>query len=97
MYWDVGVVLEFLSLYLPDFNLIEEHFRVLKKFIKKKWHENEDFITREFKISLEWCVDVVGNNVDIIENHFCYVGISIMSRSRDIITWPHAIQGQGAT
>jgi hypothetical protein len=30
----------------------------LKKFIKKKWHENEDFIAREFKMYLEWCVDV---------------------------------------
>jgi transposase len=41
---DVGVVLVFLSLYSPDFNPIKEYFRVLKKFIKKKWHENEDFI-----------------------------------------------------
>ena len=33
---DAGVVLEFLSLYSPDFNPIEEHFGLLKKFIKKK-------------------------------------------------------------
>jgi transposase len=33
---DTGVVLEFLSLYLSDFNPIEKHFGVLKKFIKKK-------------------------------------------------------------
>jgi transposase len=31
-----GVILEFLSLYSPDFNPIEEHFGVLKKFIKRK-------------------------------------------------------------
>jgi len=43
---DAGVVLEFLPPYSPDFNPIEEHFSVLKKFIKKKWHENEDFIAR---------------------------------------------------
>ena len=33
---DAGVVIEFLPLYSPDFNPIEEHFGVLKKFIKKK-------------------------------------------------------------
>lgn len=33
---------------------------MLKKFIKKKWHENGDFIAREFQMFLEWCVDVVG-------------------------------------
>ena len=33
---DAGVILEFLSPYSPDFNPIEEHFGVLKKFIKKK-------------------------------------------------------------
>jgi isfu1 transposase len=48
-----GVILEFLLLYSPDFNPIEEHFGVLKKFIKRKWHENEDFISREFKMFLE--------------------------------------------
>jgi hypothetical protein len=56
---DPGVVLEFLPLYSPDFNPIE-YFGVLKKFIKKKWHENEDFIAREFKMFLEWYVDMVG-------------------------------------
>ena len=43
-----GVVVEFLSSYSLDFNPIEEYFGVLKRFIKKKWHENEDFIAREF-------------------------------------------------
>jgi transposase len=51
---DAGVVLEFLCPYSPDFNPIEEHFGVLKKFIKKSWPENEDFVTREFKMFLEW-------------------------------------------
>jgi transposase len=64
---DAGVVVEFLSPYSPDFNPIEEHFGVLKRFIKKKWHENEDFIAREFKMFLEWCVDVVGDDADIGE------------------------------
>jgi hypothetical protein len=50
---------------------------VLKKFIKKKWHENKDFIIREFKMFLEWCVDVVGDDTYIIENHFRYTGMSI--------------------
>jgi hypothetical protein len=43
---------------------------VLKKFIKKKWYEKEDFIAREFKMFLELCVDVVGDDADIVENHF---------------------------
>lgn len=74
---DIGVVLEFLPLYSLDFNPIKEFFSVLKKFIKKKWHENEDFIIREFKIFLEWCVNVIGNNEYIAKNHFRYTGISI--------------------
>jgi transposase len=56
----VGVIVAFLSPYSPDFNPIEEHFGVLKRFIKKHWRENKDFIRREFKMYLEWCVDVVG-------------------------------------
>jgi hypothetical protein len=79
---DAGVVLEFLSPYSPDFNPIEEHFGVLKKFIKKKWHENEDFISREFKMFLEWCVDVVGDDAYIAENHFRHAGISITQPSK---------------
>jgi transposase len=74
---DAGVVLEFLPPYSPDFNPIEEHFGVLKKYIKKKWHENEDFIGREFKIFLEWRVDVVGDDADIVESHFSHAGLSI--------------------
>ena len=79
---DAGVVVEFLPPYSPDFNPIEEHFGVLKKFIKKKWHENEDFIAREFKMFLEWCVDVVGDDAHIAENHFRHAGISITQPSK---------------
>jgi transposase len=50
---DAGVKVEFLCLYSPDFNPIKEFFEVLKKFVKKKWHENKDFIAREFKMFLE--------------------------------------------
>jgi transposase len=75
---DAGVVLEFLSPYSPDFNPIEEYFGVLKKFIKKKWHENEDFIAREFQMFLEWCVDVVGDDADIARGHFRHAGITII-------------------
>ena len=77
MCWDIGVVLEFLSLYSPNFNPIKEHFGVLKKFIKKKWHKNKDFIVREFKMFLEWCINVVSDNTHIAKNHFHHVGISI--------------------
>lgn len=55
---------------------------MLKKFIRKKWHENEDFITREFRVFLEWCVDVVGDDGDVAENHFRYAGISITQPSK---------------
>jgi len=48
-----------------------------KRFIKKKWHENEDFIAREFKMFIEWCVDVVGDDEHIAKNHFRHAGISI--------------------
>lgn len=75
---EAGVVLEFLSPYSPDFNPIEEYFGALKRFIKKKWHENEHFIAREFKMFLEWCVDVVGDDDVNAENHFRHAGISIM-------------------
>jgi transposase len=74
---DTEVVLEFLLLYSPDFNPIKEFFGVLKKFVKKKWHENEDLISGEFRMFLEWCVGVVGNDAHIAENHFCHAGISI--------------------
>jgi transposase len=50
---DAEVVLKFLLVYSPDFNPIKEFFGVLKKFIKKKWHDNKDFISREFKMFLE--------------------------------------------
>lgn len=74
---DAGVELEFLPPYSPDFNPIEEYFGVLKKFIKKKWHENEDFIAREFQMFLEWCVDVVGDDERIAESHFSHAEISV--------------------
>ena len=74
---DAGVVVDYLLLYSPDFNPIKEYFGVLKKFIKKKCHENEDLIAREFQMFLEWCVDVVGDDADIAESHFRYEGLSI--------------------
>jgi hypothetical protein len=74
---EAGVIVELLSPYSPDFNPIEEHFSVLKCFIKKTWQENAEFIGREFKMYLEWCVDVVGNDKAIAQNHFRHAGISI--------------------
>ncbi|KAI1839588.1 hypothetical protein JX266_014202, partial [Neoarthrinium moseri] len=55
---EAGVKVVFLPPYSPDFNPIEEHFGVLKRFIRKTWFENNDFIQRDFKMYLEWCVDV---------------------------------------
>lgn len=74
---EAGVIVELLSPYSPDFNPIEEYFGVLKRFIKKTWRENQEFINREFKMYLEWCVDVVGDDEVIAQNHFRHAGISI--------------------
>lgn len=74
---DAAVRLEYLPPYSPDLNPIEEYFSVLKRFIKKNWHENEDLIAREFSLFLEWCVDVVGDEANMAENHFHHVGLSI--------------------
>ena len=38
---DAGVILEFLLLYLPDFNSIEEHFGVLKILSRKSGMETK--------------------------------------------------------
>jgi len=75
---DARVVLELLCPYSPDLNPIEEHFGVFKK---RKWHENEDLISREFKMFLECCVDVVGDDEHIAEYHFRHAGISIRNKS----------------
>jgi hypothetical protein len=78
---DAGVVLVFLSPYSPDINpneeYFEEYFGVLRKSLKKKWHVNGDFITGEFIMFLEWCVDVVGDDVHIAENHFRHEWVPI--------------------
>lgn len=39
-----GVILKYLCPYSLDLDPIEEYFGVLKGFIKKNWHENEQFI-----------------------------------------------------
>jgi hypothetical protein len=74
---DAGVKFELLSPYFPDFDPFEEHLASLRRFIKKKWYENEDFIAREFGMFLEWCVDVVSDDADIAESHFRHAGITI--------------------
>jgi transposase len=38
MYYDAGVKLIYLPLYLPDLNPIEEFFAELKAFIKRSWY-----------------------------------------------------------
>ena len=70
--------MEFLSPYSFNFNPIEKHFGILKKFIKKKWYENEDFIAREFKMFLKWYINMVNDDADIVESHFRHTRISII-------------------
>jgi transposase len=74
---DRGVLVEDLSPYSPDFDPIEEMFSVLKRFIRKRWHKNRDFVRREFKMYLEWCVDVVGNDAKLAEAHFRHARIHV--------------------
>jgi transposase len=74
---DAGVLVERLSPYSPDFDPIEEFFSVLKKFIRKRWHRNREFIRREFKMYLEWCVDAVGNDAQLAEAHFRHAKIYV--------------------
>lgn len=81
----IGVSVEFLSPYSPDFNPIEEHFGALKRFIKKIWHENEEFIAREFGMFSEWCVDVVSDTANTAMSHFRHVRIIIPAPKQNII------------
>ncbi|KAI9146672.1 hypothetical protein HJFPF1_13577 [Paramyrothecium foliicola] len=74
---EAGVKLEFLSPYSPDFNPIEEFFSVLKKFIKKHWYRNQDLIKRNFRMYLEWCVDMVGNQKGLAPNHFRHAKVFV--------------------
>ena len=74
---EAGVRVVFLPPYSPDFNSIEQYFGVLKAFIKKHRHGNEHFIKLMFKEYLEWCVDVVGDNVNSAQGHFRHAGIPI--------------------
>lgn len=74
---DAGVLVEELSPYSPDFNPIEEYFSVLKRFIKKRWYRNRDFIRREIKMYLEWCVDVVGYRPELAEAQFRHARIHV--------------------
>lgn len=61
--------LEFLSPYSPDFNSIEEYFGVLKNHQEKVARKRRLYSERVQNV-LEWCVDVVGDDEDIAENHF---------------------------
>lgn len=74
---DAGVKLLYLPPYLPDLNLIEEFFAELKAFIKKQWHEYEDYPHQEFGLFLEWCVGVVGGRGRSARAHFRRAGIIV--------------------
>jgi transposase len=74
---DAGVLLLYLPPYSPHLNPIEEFFAELKAFIKKQWRENEDSRYRDFKVFLEWCVDVVGGRESSAKGYFRHVGVNI--------------------
>ncbi|KAJ3456616.1 hypothetical protein MRS44_016639 [Fusarium solani] len=74
---DAGVKILYLSPYSPDFNPIEEFFAELKAFIRRRWHENEHFISIDFRSYLEWCVDRVGAREESAEGHFRHAGVEI--------------------
>lgn len=75
---DAGVLLIYLPPYSPDLNPIEEFFAELKAFIKKHWHDFEDYAHEDFGSFLKWCVDVVGKRKESAEGHFRHSGIDIV-------------------
>ncbi|KAJ3498762.1 hypothetical protein NLG97_g864 [Lecanicillium saksenae] len=73
---DAGVRVEALSPYSPNFSPIEENFHDVKKFIRKRWYRNREFVRRDFKTFLEWCVDV-GSEAKTAEAHFRHAKIYV--------------------
>ena len=71
-----GVKLIYLPPYSPDFSPIEEYFS-LKRFIKKSFKENKEVATWDFGMFLEWCVDVVGDDVHLAQSLLRHAGIPI--------------------
>ena len=57
---DIGVILLYLLLYSPDFNLIEEMFRELKTYIRQVWDGHIGFVRADFLGFLEECITIVG-------------------------------------
>ena len=69
---DASVKLVYLPPYSPDFNLIEEFFVELKRFIKRHSQKEEDFAG-----FLKWCVQTVGAREASAKGHLQNAGIVI--------------------
>jgi hypothetical protein len=54
------VILLYLPLYLPNFNLIKEMFRELKTYIRQVWDKHIGFVKANFLGFLKECVTVIG-------------------------------------
>lgn len=77
MYEGAGMMLLYLSPYLPRFNPIEELFTELKVFIKKSWHVFEQALGQRFDAFLRWCIDIVGERQDSARGHFGHASITV--------------------
>ena len=72
-----GVKILYLPPYSPDFNPIEEFFAELKAFIKRYWYIYERYPEKMFGSFLEWCVSVVGSQIESARGHFRHAGWTI--------------------
>ena len=65
MYDEAGVILEYLSAYLPDFSSIEESFSILKAWIRKYRDFGRFWAAEgEFGVFLHQAVQSVGQNLN---------------------------------
>jgi transposase len=74
---DAGVKLLYLPPYSPDLNPIEEFFAEMKAFIKKQWCEFENAPHQDFRLFLEWCIDIVGSRKGSAQGHFRHSGVTV--------------------
>ena len=64
----------YFSLYFSDYNLIEEIFSMLKKWLKRyyKVYDNEKFFEKFFCMNVKAC-----SNEKLVKQHFRHVGIHV--------------------
>ncbi|KAJ5501966.1 hypothetical protein N7463_004840 [Penicillium fimorum] len=71
---NAGVKLLYLPLYSPDLNPIKEFFAELKPFVRRSWQKQ---IGQDFKVFLEWSLDIIGARVESAQGHFRHANIEL--------------------